>query len=150
MPGRVHQLAAHTNFGFWVGVPVVVFAAVANVFKLALSGAFWFANPDVIEPGVDPVTGFAVGVVLIGACVYLLRGLRARGVWAALGLMVAMPLLYVVMVDGVAAALVHDQMYFAAHPWDSVWLEMVPASVLTVVFGLEALANYHQRFRRVR
>src|ERR1700683_101085 len=145
----VHWWMYHVNFGFWLGLPLVGVAIIANVVKLALNLVYWYRHAQVQIPGVDPVTGFAVGLALIWIAGYLLNGVRLRSVWAAMGLAVAMPLLYVVMADGLAAAVVHEQTYFQQHWQQSLGFELAPACVLALVYGLQALANYHQRFRRI-
>jgi hypothetical protein len=139
----------HVNFGFVVGVPLLALALLMNILKLVLNLVYWYQHAEVQIAGVDPVTGFALGLALIWIVGYLLNGARQRSVWAALGLAVAMPLLYVVMVDGLAAAIVHEQTYFEQHWRSSLWIEVAPACVLAMTYGLQALANYHQRFRRL-
>jgi hypothetical protein len=150
MAGQVRRPWYRDNFGFAVGVVIVVVAAAANVIKLVLNLVYWYMHANVAQTGVDPVTGFALGVGAIAAAGYLLVGLRKRSVWAAVGLMVMMPLLYVQMVDGLVAALAHQQMYFSEQELTSLFVEVLPAAVLALFYGVQALANYQQRFRRLR
>jgi hypothetical protein len=148
----VEQVIRHfrdATFGFWVALPLLVFGFVANLLKLIINLSYLYAHPDVAPVGVDPVTGFVVGLGVIWVAGYLMKGLRERSIWAAIGLAVAMPLLYVLMVEGIVAALVHEQNYFAGHGNESLCIEVLPASAMVIVFGIQALMNYHQRFRRV-
>jgi hypothetical protein len=147
--GRAHRLKYSTNFGLWAGLPIVVFAFMANLLKLIINLTYLYANPDAQIVGIDPVTGFVFGLGMIWVVGYLLKGLQSRSVWAAVGLTAAMPLLYVLMVDGVVAAQLHIQMYFLDNWRQSLVFEVVPACVLVLLFGAQALMNYHQRFRRV-
>ncbi len=146
----VRRGISSVSFGVVIGWPLVGLAVTVDVVKLIINADYWYRHAQTEIPGVDPVTGFALGLALIWIVGYLLNGLRQRSVWAAMGLTVAMPLLWVVMVDGLAAAIVHQQMYFEQNPVGSLWLEVVPACILAVIYGVQALANYHQRFRRIR
>ncbi|HUD11258.1 MAG TPA: hypothetical protein VMS08_02515 [Candidatus Saccharimonadia bacterium] len=108
------------------------------------------SSPDVQIVGIDPVTGFVFGLGMIWVGGYLLNGLRSHSVWAAIGLVVTMPLLYILMVDGLVAAQLHVQTYFADNWQGSLELEVLPACLLVLLYGAQALVNYHQRFRKLR
>ncbi|MDB5178080.1 MAG: hypothetical protein JWN01_23 [Patescibacteria group bacterium] len=146
----LHQVLHHTEFGFWAGVPILVFAVVAALLGLIVNLMYVYAHPNVNIGGVDPVTTFVVGIAMVWVCGYLLRGLRRRSVWAAVGLIVAMPLLYVLTVEGLVTAVAGEQTYFANHWRESLNLEVLPASVLVALYGTQALGVVRERFRRLR
>jgi hypothetical protein len=149
--GRVRSVTHRsTNFGFWAGLPLVVFGLVANVLKLVINLEYLFTNPSAQVVGVDPITGFAVGLVLLGVVVYLLDGLRHYSIWAAVSLAAVMPLVYMVMVDGLVAAQLHQQMYFFDNIRASFEFELGPACVIVILYGAQAIVNYNQHFRRVK
>jgi hypothetical protein len=144
------KLPVPTYFGFWAGVPILIFLFAANALKLYVNLRYLYSFPDAQVVGVDPITGFVFGLTVTAAASYMLKGLRTSSVWAAVGLIVTMPLLYVLMVDGLVAAELHIQTYFVDNTIGSFELEVIPACALVVLYGAQALVNYRQRFRKLR
>ncbi len=147
MREAVQQFKGATLAG-WVALVLTVFAAVANFFKLVLNSTYAYGYPDFDTMLVDPVTGFAFGVMVIMLCAYLVRGLLRRDVWPALISATMMPFLYLLMLNGIAVALTHQQNYFALHGDLVLYAQVVPSCLMVIVFGAEALINYRYKFRR--
>jgi hypothetical protein len=132
----------------WVALAIATFGAVANIFKLVLNSTYAYSFPEFDTMLIDPVTGFMTGCLVVLMVAVVDRGLIRRSVWAAVLAMVAVPYLYLLMMNGVAAALTQRQSYFvAAGGLCTLLVEVVPASALVVLFGVEALRNYRLKNR---
>jgi hypothetical protein len=60
--------------------------------------------------------------------------------------MVAVPYLYLLMLNGVAAALTQRQSYFVASGGVlTLLIEIIPCVLLVLLFGLESLRNYRRQ-----
>jgi hypothetical protein len=146
----LHQWLHHTEFGYWLGVALVVFGAATSLLTLTLRLMDMYAHPRVQPTGIDPLTVLMLEVVVLGFIAYLLKGLHRKAVWATLGLVVAVPLAYALVADSLVAAIVSDPAYDLNNWGKSWWLEVVPASGLVVVYGVQALGVARERVRRVR
>lgn len=148
MKEAVRQFRDATWAG-WVALVLTVLAAVANVFKLILNSTYAYGYPDFGAMLVDPLTGFAAGVLVVGLCALLTRGILRRSVWAAVLAMTGMPYLYLVMLDGVAGAIMHQENYFIIHENFILVTQIIPSCFLVLLFGWEALDNYRRKWRRL-
>ncbi len=133
----------------WAALILTVVAAVANLFKLILNSTYAYGYPDFDAMLVDPLTGFAAGVLVVVLCALLTRSILRRSVWAAVLAMTGMPYLYLVMLDGVAGAITHQENYFIVHDNLTLVVQIIPSCLLVLLFGWEALDNYRRKWRRL-
>jgi hypothetical protein len=130
----------------WVALVIATFGAVANIFKFVLNSTYAYSYPEFDTMLIDPLTGFMVGWLAVILAGILTRGLIRRSTWAAVLAMVAVPYLYLLMINGVAAALTQRQSYFVASGGVLTFLiEIIPCVLLVLLFGLESLRNYHRQ-----
>jgi|GEM_PF-2388409 len=150
MKDAIRQLRGVTA-ATWFALGLTVLAGVANIFKLVLNTSYVYGYPDFDTMLVDPITGFAFGVIIIMLCAYLVRGLMRGNVWPAMLSTVMMPFLYLVMLHGVTGAITHEN-YFLEDPARNilyVGLAVVPSCAMVALFGVETLSNYRYKYRRL-
>jgi hypothetical protein len=116
--------------GAWVAVIFTLVLGVMNFWKLIAVDTYPYGYPDYSAYQLDPMLGFAVGVLALMVCGYLIGGLLHNDVWPAIAAAVWLPGLYMVTFSGAATAL---------------WV----AGALALIFGAQAVGNYRRKFRRL-
>ncbi len=129
------------TFAARIACGLIFLSIFVDVVKLVLNVSYAIRYPGVENMLVDPLTGFVFDLLVIAVAASLVRHLFIRRVWPALLAAIIMPLLYVLMLDGLAAAITHQESYFSLQTGWLFVVELVPTCSLVSLFGAEAVRN---------